>query len=150
MKTDLILSSYLNDKKITTMSQLKIVLKTNSRMTVFRKMTKFDYISSCSHSGKYYALKKTARFNKYGIWRHNSVLFSKHGTLKSTLKVIVEDSEKGFTASELNKLLKIKVEDCLNLLTKEKAVTRKKISGVYVYFSENSKFRAPDMAEIIY
>ena len=139
MKANQFFLSYLNNKKIATMDQLKTVLKTNSGMTVFRKMAKLGYISSCSHSGKFYALKKTARFNKYGIWRYNSVLFSKHGTLKNTLKVLVEDSSKGFTAHELNTLLKIKVEDCLNILTKEKSVTREKISGVYVYFSENSE-----------
>ena len=121
------------------MDQLKTVIETNSRMTVFRKMAKIGYISSCSHSGKFYALKKTARFNKYGIWRYNSILFSKHGTLKSTLKVLIEDSSKGFTAGELSKLLKIKVEDCLGILTKEKAIVRKKVSGVYVYFSRHSK-----------
>jgi len=135
------LSSYLNQNKIGTMNQLKTVLKTNSRMTVFRKLSKTGYVSSCSHSGKYYAFKKTARFNKLGIWRHDSVLFSKHGTLKNTLKVLIENSFEGFTAAELNKLLKVKVEDSLYILVKEKAVCRKKISGVFVYFSEKTKLK---------
>ena len=133
------LSTYLNHSKIATMSQLKSELKTNSRMTVFRKLAKTEYISSCSHSGKYYALKRTARFNKHGIWRHDSVLFSKHGTLKNTLKILIENSTEGFTAAELNKFLKVKVEDSLCILIKEKAVCRKKISGVFVYFSEKPK-----------
>lgn len=130
--------SYLNDNKIATMDELKTLLGTNSRMTVFRKLTKSAYISSCSHSGKYYALKKTARFNKYGIWRHESVLFSKHGTLKNTLKAMIGESAAGFTATELKKILKIKVGDTLCILTKEKAVNRKKISGVFVYLSGNA------------
>jgi hypothetical protein len=138
--TDLkLVSSYLNDNKIATMNQLKTLLGTNSRMTVFRKLTKSGCLSSCSHSGKYYALKKTARFNKYGLWRHESVLFSKHGTLKSTLKAMIGESTAGFTATELKKILKVKVEDTLCILTREKAVKRKKISGVFVYFSANAK-----------
>ncbi|MBF0232561.1 MAG: hypothetical protein HQK65_05920 [Desulfamplus sp.] len=84
--------TYLNNNKIATMTQLKNVLKTNSRMTVFRNLTKLEYLSSCSHSGKYYTLKKTARFNKYGIWHHDSVLFSKNGTLKNYLKTMIENS----------------------------------------------------------
>ncbi len=139
-ETDLkLVSTYLNDNKIATMDQLKTLLGTNSRMTVFRKFTKSGCLSSCSHSGKYYALKKTARFNKYGLWRHESALFSKHGTLKNTLKVMIGESTAGFTATELKKILKVKVEDTLCILTREKAVNRKKISGVFVYFSGSSK-----------
>ncbi len=123
------------------MDQLKSILGTNSRMTVFRKLAKSGYVSSCSHSGKYYALKKTARFNKHGIWRHDSVLFSQHGTLKNTLKAMIAESADGFTATELKKILKVKVEDSLYILTKEKAVNRKKISGVFVYLSGNAKTR---------
>lgn len=133
------LSTYLNHSKMATMNQLKSLLKTNSRMTVFRKLAKTGYVSSCSHSGKYYALKRNARFNKHGIWRHDSVLFSKHGTLKNTLRVLIENSAEGFTAAGLNKILKLKVEDSLCILIREKAVRRKKMSGVFVYFSEKSK-----------
>lgn len=131
--------NYLNDKKITTIDQLKIILNTTSRMTVFRRLSKLGYISSCSHSGKYYALKKSARFNKYGIWRHESVLFSKHGTLKNTLKAMIHQSPDGFTATELKKILRVKVDDSLNILTKEKSVNRKKMSGVFVYLSGEAK-----------
>lgn len=134
-----IVLNYLNVNKLATIDQLKTILKTNSRMTVFRRLSKLDYLSSCSHSGKYYSLKKTARFNKYGIWRHESVLFSKHGTLKNTLKAMIWESADGFTATELKKILKIKVEDSLCILTKEKSINRKKITGVFVYLSGNAK-----------
>lgn len=134
-----LISSYLNDNKIATIDQLKTILQTNSRMTVFRKLEKLGYASSYSHSGKYYTLKKTARFNNYGLWRHGSILFSKHGTLKNTLKVMIEESADGFTATELMKILKVKVDDSLYTLIKEKSVNRKKISGVFVYHSEKTK-----------
>ncbi len=135
------LLNYFNDARIATTDQLKDVLKTNSRMTVFRKLSKTGYVSSCSHSGKYYTLKKIARFNKHGIWCHDSVLFSKRGTLKNTLNALIEDSAQGYTATELNKVLKVRVEDSLLILTREKNVSRKKISGVCVYLSKNPKSR---------
>ena len=135
------LLTYFNDTKIATMKQLKNMLKTNSRMTVFRKLAQLGYVSSYSHSGKYYTLKKIARFNKHGIWCHNSVLFSKHRTLKNTLNAMIEDSEEGCTATELNRILKVKVEDSLFVLTKEKNIAGKKISGVFVYLSKNPKLR---------
>ena len=48
------LLTYLNNYKIATMDAIKAVLNTQSRMTVFRRLSKLDYISSCSHRGKYY------------------------------------------------------------------------------------------------
>ena len=125
----------LKQKKIMRIGELKSILKTQCRMTVFRKLSTLGYISSYSQSGKYYALKKMARYNKHGIWSYNSVLFSRNGTLKKTIESLIENSAKGYSASELNSILKVKVDDTLLGLVKNKIVTRKKMSGVYIYFS---------------
>ena len=129
------LLKYLNNCKISTMDEIKSVLSTQSRMTAFRRLRKLDYISSCSHRGKYYSLKRIAKHGKDGLWIHKSVLFSKHGTLKNTLQILLNQSSKGYTASELNKILKIKVDDALLELIRNKLINRKKMSGVYVYLS---------------
>lgn len=131
--------TYLKNKKLVTMEDIKLRLGTKCRMTVFRRLSKLGYISSYSHSGRYYSLKRIARYNKYGIWSYDSVLFSKHGTLKKALESLIDNSSKGYTASELNTILKVKVEDSLLELVKNKIVIRKKISGVYTYFSKASK-----------
>lgn len=129
------LITYIKEKKIVTMDEVKALLNTNVRMTAFRKLSQLNYISSCSHSGKYYTLKPIARFNKNGIWIYKSVMFSKYGTLKKTIVTLIEKSSKGYTAIELNNLLKVKVEDALLDLSKSKTVIRKKMSGVYVYYT---------------
>ncbi len=136
-----LLLSILNDKKIMTISELKISLKTQCRMTVFRKLSLLGYISSYSHSGKYYSLKRIARYNKYGIWSYKSALFSKNGTLKKTIELLIGNSPEGYTASELNSILKVKVEDALLELVKNKIIIRKKISGKYIYYAGTSKLR---------
>ena len=133
------LLTYLNNYKIATMDAIKAVLNTQSRMTVFRRLSKLDYISSCSHRGKYYSLKRIAKYSEYGLWIHKSVLFSKYGTLKNTLQILLDQSSKGYTASELNEILKIKVDDALLELIKNKIINRKKMSGVYVYLSNAPK-----------
>jgi len=120
------LSNYLKNNKIATVDELKNVLKTQSRMTVFRKLKPLDYISSCSHSGKYYSLKEIAEYNKYGIWLHGEILFSRYETLKETLKHLIYDSAKGYAASELHNILPVKVDDVLLELTKDKIIIRKK------------------------
>lgn len=130
---------HLNNNKIATIEDLKIALNTQSRMTVFRWLRKMDYISSCSHRGKYYSLQQLAKYNQYGLWIYKTVLFSEYGTLKKTLEILISKSEKGYTASELNKFLNIKVDDALLELQKNRTINRKKISGVYVYLSISPK-----------
>jgi hypothetical protein len=122
-----------------TIDDLKNTLRTQCRMTVFRKLSMLGYISSYSHSGKYYSLKRIARYNKYGIWSYKSALFSKNRTLKKTTKFLIDCSTKGYTASELNSILKVKVDDTLLELVKNKNVIRKKLSGIYIYYSRARK-----------
>lgn len=136
-----ILLSYLKDRKIMTIEELKNTLKTQHRMTVFRKLSELNYISSYSNSGKYYSLNRIARYNKYGIWSYKTAHFSKNGTLKKTIAFLVEHSENGYTASELGKILKVKVEDTLLVLVRNKTLIRKKISGVFAYYSKAPKLR---------
>ena len=134
-----LLLTFLNDKKIMTIDELKSTLGTQCRMTVFRKLSILGYISSYSHSGKYYSLKRIARYNKFGIWSYRSASFSKNGTLKKTIEFLIGNSTQGYTASELNSILRVKVEDALLELVKNKIIIRKKISGIYIYFARASK-----------
>jgi hypothetical protein len=136
-----LLLTHDNDKKITTIDELKSTLKTQCRMTVFRKLSMLGYISSYSHQNKYYSLKRIARYFNNGIWTYKSALFSRHGTLKKTIEFLIENSTQGYTASELNSILKVKIEDTLLELVNQKTVIRSIISGIYIYFSKASKYR---------
>ncbi len=131
----------IKKQKIVTMAELKDFLGTSSRMTVFRKLKALEYISSYSHQGKYYSLSQIAQYDDNGIWRHRSVSFSRQGTLKKTIVCLIDDSSKGYAASELFAILQVKVEDVLLELVKSQALIRKKLSGSYVYFS-----KAPNLA----
>jgi len=136
MKSPDSLLKYLTRKKIAILEELKKLLKTHSRTTVFRKLKTLDYISSYSHKGKYYSLNTIAEYNDYGVWQYNSVMFSKYGTVKKTLEFLIESSSKGYAASELYLILGVKVEDVLLNLLKSKQLIRKRMSGKYVYFSK--------------
>ena len=123
----------LKDNKIMTLDELKSTLGTQCRMTVFRKLSMLGYISSYSHSGQYYSLKRIARYNKSGIWSYKLALFSKNGTLKKTIEFLIDSSTKGYTASELNNILRVKVEDALLELVKNKIVIRKKFIWHFIW-----------------
>jgi len=131
----------IDKKEILTMEEFKNNIGTQSRMTVFRKLKELNYITSYSHSGKFYSLKRIAKFNSLGLWFINSVLFSKHGTLVESVKHFIDQSKGGHTASELVKYLKVKVDDVLFSLLKNKIIERQKIYGIYVYFSKNNRTR---------
>lgn len=130
------LLALLLDKKVATKFEIQKSLGTNSRMTMFRKLSELKYITSYSHSGKYYSLIRIAKFNKYGIWSYHSIYFSKDGTLLKTIIKLIIESESGFTVSELGKLLKVKVGDSLLKLIRKNKVCRSKNCGVYVYYSK--------------
>ena len=131
------LSDKLQQDKIATMDELKKVLHSQSRMTVFRKLKDLGYITSYSHSAKFYSLQRIAEFDKHGLWFYKSVSFSKQGTLIRSVEYFVNESDMGYNASELERILKIKVDDVLLANVKKNKIVREKISGVYVYFSKN-------------
>lgn len=131
----------LKRQKIANIVELKKALGTHSSMTVFRKLKELNYISSCSHSGKYYSLMQLAQFDIRGLWSYKSVLFSRYGTLGETLRILVEESEKGYSCMELEKLLKVRPNEALLELIKKKKIYREKVFGMYVYFSNTSSLR---------
>jgi len=69
------LLSLFKKQKTATMSELKKVLGSDCSMTVFRKLRELGYITSCSHSGKFYSLNRFVGFDHMGLWFFNSVLF---------------------------------------------------------------------------
>lgn len=128
-------------KKVITISEMKTALGTNSTMTIFRKIKQLNYISSCSHSGKYYALKRFIKFNNDGLWFFNSILFSSYPSLAETIKALIYNSEQGYTAREINDMLDVKPNESLIGLIKGKVICREKISGKFVYFSKNKAIK---------
>lgn len=131
-----LLDLFMN-KKVVTLIEMKEALGTSSTMTIFRNLKRVNYTTSCSHRGSYYTLKKTAKFNKDGLWFFNDILFSSFPTLSATITNLINKSEKGYTAKEIEGVLHIKPNEALVGLINKKDITREKISGKYVYFSTN-------------
>ena len=133
------LKELLQSTKVATLIDLKSALDTNVNMTVFRKLKELSYVTSYSHSGKFYTLPEIAVFDVNGIWSHNSVMFSIRGNLKNTVQDFIENSIDGYSAFELKTILNIKVKEPLLNLVRKKQLYRKKIQGRYVYFSKISQ-----------
>ena len=122
------------------------VLQTQARMTIFRHLSKLDYLSSYTHAGAYYTLKSIPAFDGNGLWRYKDVGFSRHGTLKQTVVHLVETSEAGWFHREMQALVGVRVHNTLLDLVGHKHLCRELVTGEYLYVSADV-FRAAAQVE---
>lgn len=133
-----LIKSYLQAHTIANIKEFMNLLN-KSKPTVNRALSEIEYSTSISHSGKYYSAKKSPKVNEYGIWMHKEVSFSSHGTLAETVRYIVTLSNKGYTSTDLKKILNIAPNEALISLTNSTLLLREKFNGVYTYFSSDKK-----------
>ena len=140
------ITAFLQRAKVATMDELKNVLGTNVAMTVYRALKKVSYCTSYSHNGRYYALRRTIRFDNSGLWSTRSVWFSRYGTLAATLENTISNCERGFLAEELEALLHVGVKESLLRLFQKGRVARERIGRTYLYCSKNASTRRRQLA----
>lgn len=115
------------------MEELKQSFDTTAERTLFRRLKSLSYCTSYTHGGRFFALNQIADFNEDGLWSHDSVWFSRHGTLRATLEIWVTTSEKGFYGHELKRALHANVKETLLRLVKSGRISREKTAGLYLY-----------------
>ena len=129
------LKKQIEKDHIVDMATLFKVLGTNSRMTVFRHLKRIGYLTSYSHSGRYYTIKGIPNFDTSGLWHFRGAWFSKYGNLRTTLVHFAENAEAGVTHGELEKLLHLSVHHTLHDLVRKNSISRKQVDGFYLYIS---------------
>ena len=123
------------EHRVLTLEQVKGFLGTPVKMTALRKLRALDYLSSYSHTGRYYTLKQVARWDGHGLWVHKGIRFSRHGSLLETLAWLVDQSPDGRFASELEDVVRVRVQEALRTLYRRERVLRHQIGGQYLYVS---------------
>ena len=68
--------------RVMTIEEVQRAMGDVSKITAFRHLKKLDYLTSYTHSCRYYTLKEIAEFDEDGLWCYGEIGFSKHGTLK--------------------------------------------------------------------
>src|SRR3970040_1694189 len=66
-----------------------------SRRSLFRDLAALRYLSSYTHTGRYYTLASVPEFDTDGLWRYQSIGFSRDGTLKATVRRLVDSADAG-------------------------------------------------------
>jgi hypothetical protein len=135
------LNTLLRQRKIATIDDLKVALGTSADATVFRKLAELEYRTSYSHRGRYYTLEETARFDELGLWSFRQVWFSRFGTLVSTVEALVEASEAGYDAAELEGVLHVESKAALLALVRADRLARQRVGCRYVYLSPETPVR---------
>ena len=113
-------------EKILSMSKVKDILVTGSRMTGFRQLRKYCCVTSYSHKGMFYTLPGIAEFDEFGLWSYRSVYFSRHGTLLGTISELVRVAPSGYTALELETRLHVFVQNAVKHLLDREALNRRR------------------------
>ena len=108
-------------------------------MSVFRRLRELGYLSSYTHTGRYYTLADIAEFDEHGLWRYETIGFSRFGTLKATVVHRVEHTEAGCTHGELEALLRVQVFSTLHRLIRAGELGRERMGGTYLYVSTDEE-----------
>jgi hypothetical protein len=140
------LEDVLRKRKIATMAELKGALGTRTDVTVFRKLKELGYRTSYSHRGQYYALKSTPRFDRFGLWSCDDVLFSRYGTLVNTAEAFVRRSDAGLFVDELESTLHVEVKGTLLKLLRAGRLDREQVAGRYLYCAGDVETKTKQLA----
>lgn len=125
-------------EKVLKLDDILSTIGATSRRTALRYLKDLDYISSFTHSGKYYTLKEVASFDENGLWHVGEIGFSTHGTLLKTLVYLVEKSNAGMSHDELQQEVGLVVKASLLNLLDKRQMRREKLQRRYVYLSSDS------------
>ena len=118
-----------------------------STSTVFRVLARAGYLSSFSHAGRYYTLADRPRFDELGLWFCEDVGFSRHGTLRATLKHLVERAPAGHTHDELRSTVRLRVHDTLRHLVEAGDLGRRLVETLFVYLSADGATAKAQVAQ---
>ena len=127
--------------KMLTLAELKDAIGTMSTMTVFRLLSRLDYLASYSHRGRFYTMTEIPDFDQLGLWSFRSVMFSRHGNLLETAAFLVKQSDSEYAASELDLVLQVETKHALLQLARRGMVVRSKVEGNYVYVATDAETR---------
>ena len=140
------LRRFFEQHAVATLLELKEALGTDTDSTVFRKLSELNYRSSYSHRGSYYTLDELADFDELGLWSVGTVRFSNVGTLLSTVEAMVEASEAGYYAGELEGKVHVGVKAPLVKLIRDARLLRQRVGRSYLYLSHEASRRRRQLA----
>lgn len=128
-----VVENLLRQQQTATMTELKHALGTAAGMTVVRKLRALGYLTSYSHAGRFYTLRKLAHFDGRGLFEAGEARFSRFGSLLETAEHFVTHGAAGYFTAELNDELGVETKDALRTLVRRRHVAREVIEGLNLH-----------------
>lgn len=129
----------LRQHKVLDMPEIEARTDGRSRRSLFRDLTSLGYMTSFTHTGRYYTLADLPEFDELGLWFYRDVGFSRAGTLKHTIAIQVEAAPEGRTHSELHHVLRVRLHNTLLGLIRDGHLGRDQLGRVHLYVSADSE-----------
>lgn len=129
-----LLKQVFQKRQVTDLLELSTAIGSSKR-TVMRWLKRVGYHSSYNLNSRYYALEGTPEFDEDGLWGYRGIWFSSYGTLRRTVRALVEKSETGVTANELRAKLHVRVDSRMGILVKDGDVASQRYGRLCVYYS---------------
>ena len=123
------------EKTVVRLHDLQAASQTDSRMTIYRALSRLHALTSYSHRGAYYTLPCSPVFDAHGLWAFQEVMFSQFGDLLDTTLALVEASTAGLLAAELDRLVRVESKHALLQLVRQGRVIRMPQGRQFVYLS---------------
>jgi len=121
------------------MQQIEARINGRSRRSLFRDLASLGYMTSFTHTGRYYTLADLPELDELGLWFYRDIGFSRAGTLKQTIALQVEAAPDGRTHSELQHVLRVRLHNTLLGLIRDGHIARHQLARVHLYVSANSE-----------
>ena len=127
------LLSLLELKTVVEFEEIRSVIGGASRATAFRYLKQVPYRRSYNHNGRYYTLHDQTRYDRFGLFSHGDIHFSRDGTLRATVTRMVQEAVAGWTQRELRELLRVRVQPFLLAALRAGEIDREFVEQFYVY-----------------
>jgi hypothetical protein len=125
---------FLQETKVSTKNKMGLELNI-SPITVIRALKKYGYYSSYNYNASYYTLHDIPQFNEYDLWSYDDIRFSKYPNINETIIAIINQSQQGYTTTEMSQLLGVETKNLLSRLRKQDRLTKFYIGHQAVYSS---------------
>ena len=129
------IAEYIKTETVVDLKSLRERFRGRSVPSLHRDLAKLKCATSFTDNSRYYTLPDTPNYDENGLWRHGSIGFSKYGTAKETVRVLISESLSGLSHAELQEMLGISLYTPLRVLVEEKAVSSVTDGKKIMFFS---------------
>ena len=93
-----------------------------SESSLRRDLSKLKCVTCYTDNSRYYTLPDIPDYDGFGLWQYDTIYFSKHGTIKETARVLINESACGLTHTDLSNIIGVPLYNPLRALVNEGCV----------------------------